>query len=186
MVTMYVRGEPRKIVVDDQLPVYPNPGGRYVPQMYNAKRSPNNAWWGPILEKAYCKMNIACTYLNSGNALGSFRDLTGMPTEQFRIAKQTDAEFFKVVKEAVADKWMIVAGTQVAQHGLQSGHAYSVQAAATVGGENLVKLRNPWGKAKYAGPWNNNDRRWTASRKAQVGLNPSEGGIFWLPVSVFR
>lgn len=53
--------------------------------MFNAKVSPQNAWWGPILEKAYCKMNIACTYLNSGNSMQSFRDLTGMPVEQFRV-----------------------------------------------------------------------------------------------------
>lgn len=118
MVNMYVRGKPVRIVVDDRLPVYPNPTGRYVDQMFNAKKSPNNAWWGPILEKAYCKMNIACTYVNSGSALQSFRDLTGMPTEQFRINTQQDNEFFKVVREAIDDDWMIVAGTEVAQHGL--------------------------------------------------------------------
>jgi len=83
MVEMYVRGKPMKIVVDDRLPVYPNPTKRYVPQMFMAKKSPNGAWWGPILEKAYCKMNIACTYTNSGTPLESFRELTGMPTEMF-------------------------------------------------------------------------------------------------------
>lgn len=135
--------------------------------MFNAKKSPNNAWWGPILEKAYCKMNIACTYLNSGNAMQSFRDLTGMPTEQFWVTKQSEDEFFKIAKEAVADKWMIVAGTANALNGLQSGHAYSVQDTAIVNGEKLVLLRNPWGHAKYNGPYNLEDtKRWTPAVKA--------------------
>ena len=74
MVEMFVKGEPLKIVVDDRLPVSPtpvsnNPRMYYLEQLYNAKMSPDNAWWGPILEKAYCKMNIACTYVNSGNAM---------------------------------------------------------------------------------------------------------------------
>jgi len=82
MINFYVRGEQVPVVVDDRLPMYPTQRG-YVDQLYNAKQSPDKAWWGPILEKAYCKMNIACTYTNSGSAMQSFRDLTGMPVEQF-------------------------------------------------------------------------------------------------------
>jgi hypothetical protein len=41
--------------------------------------SPNGAWWGVILEKAYCKMNVNCARINAGSSLEAFADLTGMP-----------------------------------------------------------------------------------------------------------
>jgi len=69
MVNLYRRGEPVKIVVDDRFPLFPNPSGKYVDQLFNAKMSPNNAWWGPILEKAYCKMNVNCGNINGGTPL---------------------------------------------------------------------------------------------------------------------
>jgi len=85
VVNMFNRGQPIRVVVDDRLPVMPNPTGRYVPQLFNGSPSDAGAWWGTILEKAYCKMNVACTYINSGSALQSFRELTGYPTEQFFV-----------------------------------------------------------------------------------------------------
>ena len=81
MMTFYVRGEPVRVTVDDRFPVYPDPTGLWDDSLFNARMSPDNAWWGPILEKAYCKVNIACTYLHSGNSMQAFRDLTGMPVE---------------------------------------------------------------------------------------------------------
>ena len=100
MVTMYRKGEPVKIVVDDRLPLYPNPTGRYVDQLMNAKMSPDNAWWGPLLEKAYCKMNVNCARVNAGTPLMSFRDLTGMPVERFEIKLMSDDDVHEVVVES--------------------------------------------------------------------------------------
>lgn len=188
MVNMYNQGLPMRVVVDDRFPVSPNPSGRYIDQMFNAKKSPNNAWWGPILEKAWCKMNIACTYTSSGSALESFRALNGYPTEQFRVRDQTDAEFFKIVREAMADEWMIIAGTEVPQNGLQPGHAYSVQDVHTYKGEDLIRLRNPWGVSEYNGPWAHDSSKWTNDAKNQKGMiySAKNDGLFWMPVSLFR
>lgn len=87
MVNLYVRGEPVKVVVDDRLPLYPSGWGN---RLFNAQKSPNNAWWGPILEKAYCKMNVNCAGINGGTPLQSLRDLTGMPVEKFDVNRLSD------------------------------------------------------------------------------------------------
>lgn len=87
MVTLYRKGEPYKILIDDRLPLYPNPNGKYVDQLINSKMSPNGAWWGPLLEKAYCKMNVNCANINAGTPLASLRDLTGMPTRKHDVDK---------------------------------------------------------------------------------------------------
>jgi len=90
VVKMFRRGKEFKILLDDRLPLYPNPSGRYIDQLFNAKMSPNNAWWGVLLEKAYCKMNVNCANINGGTPIQSFRDLTGMPVEQFNVDELTD------------------------------------------------------------------------------------------------
>jgi len=37
--------------------------------------------------------------LNGGNPGQALRELTGMPTDMFDSAKQSNADFFKIVKE---------------------------------------------------------------------------------------
>merc|ERR1712113_684965 len=86
----------------------------------------DNEWWGPLLEKAYCKFNVACTYLNLGSSLESFRALTGMPTVYHRISRQTDEEFLNVINEVHAKKWMSVAGTKNEKYGIVARHAYTI------------------------------------------------------------
>jgi hypothetical protein len=34
---------------------------------------------------------------------------------------------------------------------------------------DLIKLRNPWGKEVYTGPYSGTSNEWTASLKEQVG-----------------
>jgi len=87
------------VVIDDKLPLHPNPSGRYIDQLYNAKMSPDNAWWAVLLEKAYCKMHVNCANTNGGSPLASFRDLTGMPVIKYAVAEQTDQDFYNVIKD---------------------------------------------------------------------------------------
>ena len=96
---MYNKGQREDVVVDDRLPVYPNPTGEEVDKMFNAQMSSDNAWWGPILEKVWCKMNIACAYTfsypSSEKLMESLRALTGYPSEMFYLSKQNDEEFME-------------------------------------------------------------------------------------------
>lgn len=48
-------------------------------------------------------------------------------------------------------------------------------------------MRNPWGHAKYNGPYNLADnKRWTPAVKAQLGHSAENTGLFWMPVSLFK
>ena len=44
--------------------------------------------------------------------------------------------------------------------GLAFGHMYTVFSAHEVGGEKLIRVRNPWGAEKYSGPWSDGDSNW--------------------------
>ena len=46
------------------------------------------------------------------------------------------------------------------QVGLAFGHMYTVFSAHEVGGQKLVRVRNPWGAETYHGPWKDGDSRW--------------------------
>jgi len=118
MVNFYRKGYPVKVIVDDRLPLYPNPAGKYVDQLFNSKMSPNNAWWSVILEKAYCKMNVNCANINSGTALLSFYDLTGMPTMKHELEGMLNDDFYKIVSEATSKTWPMVASCVNGEYGL--------------------------------------------------------------------
>ena len=37
---------------------------------------------------------------------------------------------------------------------------YTVFSAHEIGGEKLIRIRNPWGAETYTGPWRDADSRW--------------------------
>lgn len=152
----------------------------------NSKMSPNGAWWGPLLEKAYCKMNVNCANINAGTPLASLRDLTGMPVKKHDVKDLSDTDLYNTIIEAYGNRWPMVSSCINGEYGLQSAHAYSLVEGVTVGGTQLVKVMNPWGAEKYTGPWNDNDSRWTDAYKRQVNLVVADDGIFYMPLSVFR
>lgn len=128
MVTFWRLGDPVKVVIDDRLPLLPNPTGRYVDQFFNSKMSPNGAWWAVLIEKAYCKMNVNCARINGGTPLMSLSDLTGMPVLKEDVAKLTDIEMYKSIHEgsAYSPPWPMVASCVKDSYGLQAAHAYSL------------------------------------------------------------
>jgi hypothetical protein len=69
--------------------------------------------------------------------------------------------------------------------GLVTGHAYSLLDVKEVTKGNskilMAKVRNPWNKEKYTGPYNDGDAAWTDDMKNQVNLVKSDDGIFWMP-----
>ena len=49
--------------------------------------------------------------------------------------------------------------------GLVSQHAYTIKDLIknAVKGENLIRLRNPWGHKEWTGKWSDNDKSWTSA-----------------------
>jgi len=72
--TLYFKGRPYKVVIDDRLPLY----SENTP--IATQRSVGGAWWGPLLEKAFAKMHQNYIRLSGGLSFEALRALTGMPT----------------------------------------------------------------------------------------------------------
>ena len=63
---------------------------------------------------------------------------------------------------------------------------YSVIAAQEVGGNKLVKLRNPWGQGEWKGRWSDGSPEWTDEIKAALGSAESAAdGQFWMDFNDF-
>lgn len=190
MFNFYSRGEKVKVTIDDRLPMYPT-DRRYRPRLYNSKMGQYGSWWGALMEKAYCKMNIACTFISGGSSMQGFRELTGMPVEEFRLNKQSNRQFFNIMHEANKKDWIMTVSTRHPVHGLAAGHAYTLLHSYTHNGEDLVQLRNPWGKSRYTGPYSKTDKIWKKYPGLAKKLNGqfhenNNDGVFWIPVSVIR
>lgn len=82
--------------------------------------------------------------------------------------------------------------------GIVQGHAYSILDVATIDGNNLIQLRNPWGgDTEWKGAWGDNSDMWnerrkreaynrmkeTASEVIEIG---KEDGTFWMSFSDFN
>ena len=67
--------------------------------------------------------------------------------------------------------------------GLAMSHAYTVLGVVEVNdrtynkSERLVKLRNPWGKETYKGPWCDSCHEWTDETEKQAGLQHEVGAV---------
>jgi hypothetical protein len=73
------------------------------------------------------------------------------------------------------------------ENGISEQHVYTTIGTATYDGEQLVKLRNPWGAEDYNGPWSDKDTaRWTTDAKAKLGYIKANDGSFWMPFKDFH
>lgn len=74
----------------------------------------------------------------------------------------------------------------MSRYGISPSHAYSILDTKVYKGEKLIKLRNPWSKEKYTGPWSDSDtKRWTAEAKKAFGHTSNDDGVFWMPYKYF-
>ena len=88
----------------------------------------------------------------------------------------------------------MVAGTGGhTEYNLVSGHAFTILGTQVIYGsdgnvvERLVKMRNPWGKFMYTGPWSGHSGDWTEAYKAQVhDWKDDNEGIFFMPLDIWR
>ena len=105
-------GKQVRVVVDDRIALNES----VLP--LNAR--PNNrAWWGVLLEKAWCKMNVNCARLNAGSPFESFLDLTGMPVLKYWTPKMSDNQILKAIQEGSSKKWPMIASCKYSIQGLE-------------------------------------------------------------------
>jgi hypothetical protein len=115
---------------------------------YAAARDPKERW-PQIFEKAYAAWKGGYEKIEGGMGADALEALTGAkPGFTLLTPQMTPAAVFEAVKSACADKGCVVALSQpygVTAKGLVEDHAYTVLGTEEKNGEQLVRLRNPWG-----------------------------------------
>lgn len=98
---------------------------------------------------------------------------------------------YDIVKYADDHDYVMSAGCMKEKDGLHPGHAYSLIGAAKFTDDKgkkwkLFKMRNPWAREDYKGPWNDHDERWTPPIRKQLNMIDLNDGVFWMPVELFQ
>ncbi|NWZ38845.1 CAN14 protein, partial [Brachypodius atriceps] len=195
-------GEWIDVVVDDQLPV--NEAGEllFVSSVYK------NVFWGALLEKAYAKLYGSYEDLQIGQVSEALVDFTGGVNTRIKLA-EAPPDLWDILTRATYSRSLMgcqthlgvyfpivslscMQTTKVLKNGLVAGHAYTVTGIRKVtcqyGPENLVRLRNPWGKIEWKGDWSDSSYKWELlSPKEKILLRKKkEDGEFWMSLRDFK
>ncbi|NWV01195.1 CAN14 protein, partial [Upupa epops] len=195
-------GEWVDVVVDDRLPV--NEAGElvFVSSVYK------NVFWGALLEKAYAKLYGSYEDLQIGQVSEALVDFTGGVNVRIKLAA-APPDLWDILTRATYSRSLMgchthlgisfpsisfpcIQATKVLKNGLVAGHAYTVtgirKVTCTYGPENLVRLRNPWGKIEWKGDWSDSSYKWELlSPKEKILLRKKkDDGEFWMSLRDFK
>ncbi|NXL73947.1 CAN14 protein, partial [Leptocoma aspasia] len=183
-------GEWIDVVVDDRLPV--NEAGEllFVSSVYK------NVFWGALLEKAYAKLYGSYEDLQIGQVSEALVDFTGGVNTRIKLA-EAPPDLWDILTRATYSRSLMgcqthLGTTKVLKNGLVAGHAYTVTGIRKVtcqyGPENLVRLRNPWGKIEWKGDWSDSSYKWELlSPKEKILLRKKkDDGEFWMSLRDFK
>jgi len=112
-VQVYVKGRLENVTVDDLFPIYNN-------QPAFAKPTSDGAWWLPLLEKVYAKVNVNYEQISSGKHVEAARFFTGAPSREFSTNFQTLDELWNTLSLNLHSNNMLTAACFVEQHNLQT------------------------------------------------------------------
>ncbi|XP_074126884.1 calpain-7 isoform X1 [Sminthopsis crassicaudata] len=190
MVKLHINGVPRKVIIDDQLPVDRN--GELLCSYSNNK----SELWVSLIEKAYMKVMGGYDFPGSNSNI-DLHALTGWIPE--RIAMHSDSQNFSkessfrmlyqrfhkgdvlittatgVMSEEEGEKW-----------GLVPTHAYAVLDIREHKGLQFIQLKNPWSHLRWKGRYSENDlKNWTPELQKYLNFDPRtaqkiDNGIFWI------
>nr|XP_033794651.1 calpain-14-like isoform X1 [Geotrypetes seraphini] len=183
-------GEWVDVVVDDMLPV--NKDG----QLIFVSSIRKNLFWGALLEKAYAKLCGSYEDTQIGQVSEALVDFTGGVNMSIRLA-EAPSELWEIMQRAAYSGSLMGCQTrsgkeQVLENGLVAGHAYTVTGIRKVtcktGPENLVRLRNPWGRIEWKGAWSDCSVKWEQiSLKERILLRRTrDDGEFWMSLEDFK
>ncbi|NXT26637.1 CAN14 protein, partial [Syrrhaptes paradoxus] len=195
-------GEWVDVVVDDRLPVNQDGELVFVSSVYK------NVFWGALLEKAYAKLYGSYEDLQIGQVSEALVDFTGGVNISIKLAA-APPDLWDILTRATYSRSLMgcqthlgvyfcsfslpcIQATKVLKNGLVAGHAYTVTGIRKVtcqdGPENLVRLRNPWGKIEWKGDWSDSSYKWELlSPKEKILLRKKkEDGEFWMSLQDFK
>ncbi|XP_040819030.1 calpain-7 isoform X5 [Ochotona curzoniae] len=190
MVKLHLNGVPRKVIIDDQLPV--DHKGELLCSYSNNK----SELWVSLIEKAYMKVMGGYDFPGSNSNI-DLHALTGWIPE--RIAMHSDSQTFSkdnsfrmlyqrfhkgdvlitastgMMTEAEGEKW-----------GLVPTHAYAVLDVREFKGLRFIQLKNPWSHLRWKGRYSEHDvKNWTPELQKYLNFDPRtaqkiDNGIFWI------
>ncbi|XP_039453732.1 calpain-7-like [Culex pipiens pallens] len=189
-IRMHVNGIPRKVVIDDYLPL-----GRYN-QLLCSYSSNKSEFWVSLLEKAYMKLMGGYDFPGSNSNI-DLHALTGWIPERASIRTKesdfnADAVFNRLREGLSAGRCLVTVATgdltdaEAERTGLVSTHAYAVLDMREVDGVKLLQLKNPWSHLRWRGNYSELDvNHWTVELQQQLGYDPKlaanyDNGVFWI------
>ena len=139
------------------------------------------------------KLNVNYSNINGGRPGEALRALTGAPVINYHEKNLTDDQIWNLVTEGMEQGYVMVGGTpsHPAYH-VTDGHAETCLGSLILYNEDgsehvkLIKMRNPWGKYQYDGPWSTKSDLWTPAFKKQANFAESDDGIFYTPLVDWR
>jgi len=105
----------------------------------------------------------------------------------------SDQEIWDAITDGMDNNYAMVGGTgQNPADGVTPGHAETCLGSLVLYNqdgsvhEHLIKMRNPWGKYQYDGPWSRNSSEWTPEFKEQADYASADDGIYYTPLRLWR
>ncbi|XP_046484160.1 calpain-7 [Neodiprion pinetum] len=190
MVKLHINGIPRKVIIDDQLPV-----SRYN-QLLCSYSNNRGELWISLLEKAYMKVMGGYDFPGSNSNI-DLHALTGWIPERWAI-RPNDPDFNRdrlfdtlLVRMRQGDVLVTVATGELSdvdaeRTGLVPTHAYAVLDVKNVEGVRLLQLKNPWSHLRWRGNYSELDtKHWTTQLRQALDYDPDsasefDNGIFWI------
>jgi calpain-7 len=190
MVVLRVNGVPRKVVIDDYLPL--DKRGN----LLCSYSSNSNELWISLLEKAYMKVMGGYDFPGSNSNIDLYA-LTGWIPERVMI-RPGDPKFdkeglFKKLHERFHRGDVLVtlatgemSETDADRAGLVPAHAYAILDVKEVDGVRLFLVKNPWSHLRWRGNYSEIDtQHWTPDLMKRLNYDPKnarnfDNGVFWI------
>ncbi|KAF7563200.1 hypothetical protein G7046_g903 [Stylonectria norvegica] len=158
--------------------------------LYFAQCAHPQETWLPLLEKCYAKAHGDYAAIEGGFGGEGIEDLTGGVTSEVWTTDILDKEhFWREELLKVNKDFLFGCSTGVfprgwgERRGIVESHAYSIQKAVEIEGKRLLKLKNPWGKGEWKGPWSDGSKEWTPEWLKKLDHQFGDDGDFWIEYS---
>lgn len=178
-----------EVLVDDRLPT------RRGTLVFCSNREHPDEFWSALLEKAYAKMVGSYEAMDGGWTEDALVDFTGGIGQRIDLTKTKNPDFFKFLLNQ--NNMSTLMGCSInatrdtmeneLRNGLVIGHAYSItsikQFLMNSRPQQLLRLRNPWGRKEWNGAWSDRSREWQSldpKTRQELGIVIKEDGEFWI------
>ncbi|GFG37190.1 hypothetical protein Cfor_09323 [Coptotermes formosanus] len=190
MVKLHINGIPRKVIIDDYLPV-----GKHGELLCSYSTNRGELWIS-LLEKAYMKVMGGYDFPGSISNI-DLHALTGWIPERMAVRSSepdfnADALFDKLLSHLHKGDILVTVATgqmseaEADRSGLVPSHAYAVLDVRKIKGVRLLQLKNPWSSVRWRGNYSGLDtKHWTPELRQTLNFDPNsaamfDNGVFWI------